>query len=138
MDQLVYIRDTGVPITDVLKLLARGTGYDQVLKTYPTVTLSDILASISVAVDLLENWVTPDGHIRINSELKITAFGKRIVDLSKVRETAPRAYEPWDTSEDNRLAALFKEGKDIGEIGKILQRQDGAIRVRLRRLGLIK
>ena len=54
MNQSILIRDTNVTVVNVLRLLANGRLYDQILKEYPALTLADILASIQVATDLLE------------------------------------------------------------------------------------
>ena len=137
MNQTIYIRDTNVTVVDVLKLLANGHVYDQILKEYPALSLADILASIQVATDLLVQWVTTDGAIKIDSTLKIIARNINLVDVTKLRETHPRAYEKWETAEDNRLVALFKEGRKPDEIASLLGRQRGAIVARLKGLGLM-
>lgn len=137
MNQTIMIRDTNVTVVDVLRLLASGRLYEQILKEHPALTLADILASIQVATDLLEQWVTPDGAIKIDSTLKIIARNTNLIDVTKMRETHPRAYEKWETAEDNRLAALFKEGRKTDEIASLLGRQRGAIVARLKGLGLV-
>ena len=137
MNQSILIRDTNVTVVNVLRLLANGRLYDQILKEYPALTLADILASIQVATDLLEQWVTPDGAIKIDSTLKVIARNTHLIDVTKMRETHPRAYEKWETAEDNRLASLFKEGRKPDEIATLLGRQKGAIIARLKGLGLM-
>ena len=50
----------------------------------------------------------------------------------------PRAYEPWNEEEEKRLINLFSETKTIAEISKLMRRQPGGIKSRLKKLGLIK
>lgn len=138
MNQKIMIRDTSVTVVDVLRLLASGHLYEQILKEHPALTLADILGSIQVATDLLEQWVTPDGAIKIDTTLKVIARNTQLVDVTKLRESHPRAYEKWETAEDNRLVALFKEGRKPDEIASLLGRQRGAIVARLKGLGLTK
>lgn len=49
----------------------------------------------------------------------------------------PNAYAPWTTEQEDALVALYKLGKSVAEIAEILQRNDGSIRSRLRKLGLV-
>jgi ATP-dependent DNA helicase RecQ len=63
-----------------------------------------------------------------------TDYHKR---LKKIKENYTNAYEPWKQEEDEKLKILNSENKTISEIAQILMRQPGAIRSRLRKLGLI-
>jgi hypothetical protein len=54
----------------------------------------------------------------------------------KAREQYPRAYMPWSSEEERGLAASFKRGSSIGVLVEEFERQPGAIRSRLSRLGL--
>ncbi len=56
--------------------------------------------------------------------------------VERIRQTRPRAYEPWTAEEDQRLKEMQQENLSIAEISRDLGRQPGAIRSRLRRLGL--
>jgi|SRR3989344_5394823 len=49
----------------------------------------------------------------------------------------PNAYKPWDKSQDAKLTELHNGRKTTSEISEIMQRQEGGIRSRLKRLGLI-
>ena len=57
--------------------------------------------------------------------------------MQEVRESHPRAYEPWSPDEEENLKSLFKAGQTINGIASTLGRQSSAIRSRLKRLGLI-
>ena len=58
--------------------------------------------------------------------------------LDSIREIYANAYEKWSKEEDENLVAEFKEGKSIEEISVEFRRKYGAIRSRLRKLGLIE
>tara|TARA_A100001015_G_C14915458_1_gene682154 strand:+ start:112 stop:564 length:453 start_codon:yes stop_codon:yes gene_type:complete len=58
--------------------------------------------------------------------------------LKKVREKFPNAYKPWPDNDDKKLKKMFMDGKKIPELAKYFQRRNGAIRARLKKLGLIK
>ena len=58
--------------------------------------------------------------------------------LKKVREKFPNAYKPWPDNDDKKLKKMFIDGKKTPELAKYFQRRNGAIRARLKKLGLIK
>lgn len=57
--------------------------------------------------------------------------------IDKLRIKHPRAYEKWESEEESKLINLFNQGTSISDIAKVLERQNGAIRARLKKLGLI-
>ncbi len=57
--------------------------------------------------------------------------------LAKLREKHPNAYMPWNDELDEQLEADFKSGKEIKDLVKEFGRQNGSIRARLEKLGLI-
>ncbi|MEM4258761.1 MAG: hypothetical protein QXL17_06390 [Candidatus Thermoplasmatota archaeon] len=71
----------------------------------------------------------------ILSDNKIIGWTHRIREIKK---SYPRAYESWNETEERELEQLFKTGLTPSEISKKLKRQPGAIRSRLRRLGLLE
>ena len=56
--------------------------------------------------------------------------------LVEMRKRYPNAYKPWSTEDDEALRAAFKGGTSIKEIAHDFGRNMGAIRSRLRKLGL--
>lgn len=58
--------------------------------------------------------------------------------IAKLRQRFPMAYLPWTKDEEEKLTQLFKAGKSYAELSQILQRQQGAIKARLSKLGLIE
>lgn len=66
---------------------------------------------------------------------------KRIVktySVNEIRKSYPAAYQKWSLEEDKNLVDSFKKGAKIELIAKNLGRKNGAIRSRLKKLGLIK
>jgi len=59
-------------------------------------------------------------------------------DVEIIRQMYPRAYVKWSREEDEKLKNEYASGQQIGELAKKFQRQSGAIRSRLRKLGLIE
>lgn len=57
--------------------------------------------------------------------------------VTKVRETYPHAYERWTSEEERVLQDRFAQGDSVATLAVSLQRQPGAIRARLRKLGLL-
>jgi hypothetical protein len=55
----------------------------------------------------------------------------------KIRQKYPRAYVKWSREEDEKLKNEYASGQQIGELAKRFQRQSGAIRSRLQKLGLM-
>lgn len=47
-----------------------------------------------------------------------------------------KAYEPWTPETDGKLEILYCEGKSIKELSEIFERNDGAIRSRIKKLEL--
>lgn len=57
-------------------------------------------------------------------------------DISEIRKTYKKAYEPWTEEADEKLELLFCEGKTVKELGEIFGRNEGAIRSRIKKLEL--
>jgi len=62
---------------------------------------------------------------------------KETYSVDSIRTSHPKAYSKWTNDEDDLLARLHSEGKSITEIAERLQRQQGAIRSRLQKIGLL-
>ena len=56
--------------------------------------------------------------------------------LDDIREKHPQAYQPWSLEDDEKLETLFCEGKSVKELASIFERNDGAIRSRIKKLEL--
>jgi hypothetical protein len=78
------------------------------------------------------------GHSPESRSLEyITSKQIKTYSVDKIRKDYPRAYEKWTPNEDKALAEQFKSGITISQLAKMHQRKIGAIRSRLRKLGLL-
>ena len=102
----------------VLRLIADGHSYAQIVDNNVGITYLDIFAAAEEALDMVES----------SSE-----YGDRV---AKVKQTHPRAYERWTDEEDSELAGMCQEGRTVAEIADHLGRQPSAIRSRLAKLDL--
>lgn len=62
----------------------------------------------------------------------------QVWSVTQLREKYPNAYRPWRKAEDATLVEQFQANTKTREIATQLGRQPGAIRSRLRKLGLIE
>jgi len=60
------------------------------------------------------------------------------IQNEKIRQKYPRAYVKWSQDEDENLKKEYASCQQIGELAQRFQRQPGAIRSRLQKLGLIE
>jgi len=62
---------------------------------------------------------------------------KELATVAPKKPTYAKAYKKWQADEELRLRNDYQQGKSIKELSYILQRQPGAIRSRLKKIGLI-
>ena len=53
------IKDTRIPVHQIVGMLANGDTIDDLLEEYPTITRADILACLEYAAHLTEEQITP-------------------------------------------------------------------------------
>ena len=53
--------------------------------------------------------------------------------LEEKRKQYPNAYRLWSIGDDEQLITLYNENKSIDELKTIFQRNEGAIRSRIRK-----
>ena len=61
---------------------------------------------------------------------------EKAYSINEIRKKHKQAYTKWTTEDDERLKKLHEEGRKISELADDFGRKDGAIRSRLRKLGL--
>lgn len=146
----------------ILRLIAAGRSYDQILLQHPDLRYQDIFAAAQETLTWLErqghlaDWPTAashdpgasatpirprlDGPIppiqpeRDPARAPATERRSPIVAHAPVTPTDPAA--PWTLEEDAQLERLYRRGAHLAEIGQALGRHHGTIRERLVRLGL--
>ncbi len=104
----------------VLKLIADGRSYGQILALCPDLTYLDIFRAAEEALQMAGAVMSP--------------YEER---MAEIRSTHRRAYEPWSEEEEATLAEFVRSGKSVEEIAAELQRQPGAIRRRMRKHNLV-
>ena len=62
---------------------------------------------------------------------------KELSYMYKQMQLHAYAYAPWSNEEESTLSFLYHQGKTVKELALILQRNEGSIRSRLRKIGLI-
>ena len=101
----------------VLREIARGRTYEQILSGRSTLTYLDIFTAAREALALA-------GKEREDYAAR----------LARIRQRHPRAYERWTADDDAQLKRAADAGTPVTKIAKQLQRQAGAIRSRLAKL----
>ena len=62
---------------------------------------------------------------------------KELSYMYKQKQLHANAYASWSNEEESTLSFLYHQGKTVKELALILQRNEGSIRSRLRKIGLI-
>jgi len=103
----------------VLKSIAEGQSYAQIVDNNPDISYIDIFNAAREALELIE--LKPDYHDKIAS----------------IKAEYPNAYEKWTDKDDEDLILLFEQDKSISELAEHFKRQPSAIGSRLKKLGLM-
>lgn len=75
-------------------------------------------------------------HDAIESPIEESNSDKELSYMDKQKRLHANAYAPWSDEEESTLSFLYRQGKTVKELAIILQRNEGSIRSRLRKLGL--
>src|SRR4028119_986615 len=104
--------------------------------------VDNALAQLSEEIAVIPNRVQEAVASRggeINPQLGSGLNGDRPkTQNEKIRQKYPRAYVKWSQDEDENLKKEYASCQEIGELAQRFQRQPGAIRSRLQKLGLIE
>src|SRR5436309_1656484 len=104
---------------DVLEMISAGSTYEQILAALPHLTYLDIFDAAAQAL-AMASTMTPQP-----------------VTLAQRRERHARAYEKWTDAEDDSLRELVRSGTTVARIAGHLQRNRGAIRSRIIKMGIV-
>ncbi|HEY4483070.1 MAG TPA: PIF1 family DEAD/DEAH box helicase [Candidatus Paceibacterota bacterium] len=87
-----------------------------------------------------KNFITAvGGRLTKSKEARPPANNRfSAANLKQIRESNPNAYRPWSKADDDKLTKLFAANVKTADLSKQFGRQRGAIRARLRKLGLIE
>ena len=126
-----------MPLTEksrlILEQLVKGHSYEQILVQELAWTYQDIFRAVEEVLALIDTGALPASHSDRNSQ-PTASYDER---MQGIRQKYRRAYEKWTDEEDERLRAEFRSGKRVKELAGIFQRQPGAIRSRLDKLGCL-
>lgn len=98
----------------------------------------DILQGLSEGVDVLSGEVVEG----LSDDLKLELFemsiyfDERLKTKEKLEQDHPNQGQKWSAEEDEQLLTEFNEGKSVKEMSALHQRNIGAIRSRLSKLGV--
>ena len=98
----------------------------------------DILQGLSEGVDVLSGEVVEG----LSDDLKLELFemsiyfDERLKAKEKLEQDHPNQRQKWSAEEDEQLLTEFNEGKSVKEMSALHQRNIGAIRSRLSKLGV--
>jgi len=56
--------------------------------------------------------------------------------IKKIKKENKEAYKPWTRKDDDEMINLFFDGVSVGDMALKLKRTKGAIRARIRKMGL--
>lgn len=74
----------------------------------------------------------------IGQETSLNLEKSRAYNLDEIKLKHARAYESWTQAEDSELSKYCQEGLSVSQLAEKHQRQSGAIRSRLKKLGLLE
>jgi hypothetical protein len=115
----------------ILEMIAKGHSYEQILVQELAWRYQDIFEAATEALSIADAVPSIDG-----SPSPPIGAASKAYQVDEIRQTHPHAYEKWNAADDDRLRQLFREGKRVKELADAFQRQPGAIRSRLAKLGL--
>ena len=85
-------------------------------------SFSEVTSASFAALGIAEEWELPLPNRRV---------------LNRKEGLPLRAYAAWSEAEERELARLFRAGLSLKQLAQHFRRQPGAIRSRLKKLGLI-
>jgi len=113
----------------VLRLIASGLDYPQIIESHPELTYLDIFFAAEEALWQNEKRQQTEEELPPNPPSPSAESA-----MEKARRKHARAYAPWSEKEDAELKALNAAGKSAAEIAVHFQRQPSAIRSRLAKM----
>lgn len=73
----------------------------------------------------------------VESPIEAKSSNQKLSYMEKQKQLYANAYAPWTDEEESTLRFLYRQGKSVKELAAILQRNDGSIRSRLKKMGII-
>ena len=106
----------------ILYLLYEGRTFDEIFQLHPHLTVLDVSRAAGEGLRALEE----------EAEVRVETRAERI---ARVRQTHPRAFEPWTETEDARLVTRWKSREvTLAALARAMERPSGAVRMRLEKV----
>ncbi|MBQ6205162.1 MAG: hypothetical protein IJK46_13870 [Prevotella sp.] len=125
-----FSKSRNMPVTIIL-----GVGGEpcnpELLYRIPLERIVSITSGTQSIVDYL--YPLPSFNITMFIQQEGKNYGQAYT-LDEKRKQFPNAYKSWSIEDDERLIALFKENRSVKEIASIFERNEGAIRSRIKKL----
>ena len=112
---------------EILRYIASGYNYEQIVELGSLTSYEAIFEACREAAERLSTTQP--------SSPSPTAYQQH---LKEMREKHPNAYVRWSKEADAKLTQLFEANYTVPALTKVFGRHRGAIRARLRKLGLIE
>lgn len=107
----------------ILRFLAEGCTIDEIFWHYPHLGYQDIYVAAREALKVIQApFQSGSGQSR----------------MEKLKSRYPKAFARWTDEEQELLSREFQAGNSIQALSELLNRQPGAIRIRLEKLGMIE
>jgi len=110
----------------ILYFLGMGQSPQRILRENPDLTPEDVRAAAMEGLRALEEE-------RAGASPRVETRAERI---ARVRLKHANAFAPWSQAEDMELQAEFASGSSIAALARAFGRPSGAIRRRLKKLGI--
>lgn len=120
----------------ILRLIAEGNSCEQILAKRPQYQYPDIFAAAAEALGppaLAETFPLLE-----RSGSSVDGKADYQDRLAEIRKQHPRAYLYWTAQEEEKLRSLYQSGMKISALAEVFERQSGAIRNRLTKLGCLE
>lgn len=134
MESKYKIRDTGIDILEVLKLLAKGLSPNQIITQLTTLTHKDIMDVAQQAHNIVARHL-----IRENYQHLIANFDSSLTKLNQTfNDTINDNTLKWQKEELDELKKLCQNNAELKEIARIFKRSELAVKIQLDHMGLSK
>ncbi len=127
-DAIVHVGETKNLNAQMIKLVSTKSVNDDM-----GMLLNDVIARSLKLSYLLVDLGRKELEERILKRIGIT---NKTYTKAEKQQAHKNAYERWTQEDDEKLELLFCEGKSVKELMAIFERQEGAIRSRIKKLEL--
>ena len=126
-------------IRDVMRQLIRNGFLEKNAGTYDTYRVGIagkkfLKQRASLTLASLPSAESENGNFKNSERSFLRRFkGGKAYSVDEIRRAHANAYQKWTSEEEAKLKECFSSGKSVAEIAKILGREEGGVRSRLRK-----